>query len=49
MVGVSQLLSGAGASAIVAALLPAFGLNAVVVAMVVLAAAALVVWRWGKR
>jgi DHA1 family bicyclomycin/chloramphenicol resistance-like MFS transporter len=49
VVGVSQLLSGAGASAIVAAMLPAFGLNAVVVAMSVLAAAALVVWRWADR
>jgi len=44
-VGVSQLLSGAGASAVVAALLPAFGLNAVVVAMAALAIAALSVWR----
>jgi len=49
MVGVSQLLSGAGASAIVAALLPAFGLKAVVVAMAVLAAAALAIWRRVER
>ena len=49
LVGVSQLLSGAGASAIVAAMLPAFGLNAVVVAMAALAAAAFVVWLWAER
>lgn len=48
-VGVSQLLSGAGASAIVAAMLPAFGLHAVVVAMAVLAVASHAVWRWADR
>lgn len=45
LVGVSQLLAGAGASAIVAAMLPAFGLRAVVIAMAVLATAACSVWR----
>jgi MFS transporter, DHA1 family, multidrug resistance protein len=46
VVGVSQLASAAGASAVVAAMLPAFGLNAVSVAMALLAAAALAAWRW---
>jgi MFS transporter, DHA1 family, multidrug resistance protein len=45
-VGVSQLLSGALGSAIVAALLPDLGLNAVAIPMALFAAAALLVWRW---
>jgi DHA1 family bicyclomycin/chloramphenicol resistance-like MFS transporter len=44
-VGVSQLLSGALASAVVAVLLRSFGPSAVAVPMAVLAAAALVTWR----
>ncbi len=49
VVGVSQLLAGAGASAVVAAMLPAFGLDAVVAAMALLAASAFVTWRWVER
>lgn len=48
-VGVSQLLSGALASAAVAVLLPALGPSAVAVPMALLAAAALVAWRWTGR
>ena len=43
-VGVSQLLSGALASAVVAVLLPFYGPSAVAVPMAVLAAAALIAW-----
>jgi DHA1 family bicyclomycin/chloramphenicol resistance-like MFS transporter len=43
-VGVSQLLSGAAASAVVGALLPYYGLRAVAVPMALLAAGALIVW-----
>jgi DHA1 family bicyclomycin/chloramphenicol resistance-like MFS transporter len=45
-VGLSQLLSGALASAAVAVLLQFFGPSAVAVPMALLAAAALVTWRW---
>jgi DHA1 family bicyclomycin/chloramphenicol resistance-like MFS transporter len=45
-IGVSQLLSGAVTSAVVAALLPHFGAVAVAVPMALLSAAALVQWRW---
>ena len=45
-VGVSQLLSGALASAAVAILLQSFGASAVAVPMAFLAAAALVTWVW---
>ena len=45
-VGVSQLLSGALASAAVGLLLPGYGAAAVAVPMALLAAAALVAWRW---
>jgi len=48
-VGVSQLLSGALASAAVAVLLPDWGVSAVAVPMGLFAAAALVVWRWISR
>lgn len=48
-VGVSQLLSGALASAAVAVFLPDLGLSAVAIPMALLAAAALVVWRWTAR
>jgi DHA1 family bicyclomycin/chloramphenicol resistance-like MFS transporter len=44
VVGVSQLLAGAAASATVAAMLPAFGLNAVTVTMALLGIAAFAVW-----
>jgi O-antigen/teichoic acid export membrane protein len=44
-VGVSQLLSGALGSALVAALLPDLGMSAVAIAMALFAASALVVWR----
>lgn len=46
IVGVSQLLSGAFASAIVAALLSRLGPAAVGLPMAVLSLAALLVWRW---
>jgi MFS transporter, DHA1 family, multidrug resistance protein len=49
VVGVSQLLSGALGSAVVAALLPDFGLSAVAIPMALFAVAALVVWRWTTR
>ena len=49
VVGVSQLLSGALASAAVAVLLPSLGPSAVAVPMARLAAAALVAWRWTDR
>jgi len=48
-VGVSQLLSGALASAAVAFLLPALGPSAVAIPMALLAAAALVIWRLTSR
>jgi MFS transporter, DHA1 family, multidrug resistance protein len=44
-VGVSQLLSGALGSALVAALLPSLGMSAVAIPMALFAASALVVWR----
>lgn len=47
--GVSQLLSGALTSAVVALLLPYYGSNAVAVPMALLAAAALAVWHWTIR
>ncbi len=43
-IGVSQLLSGALTSAVVAVLLPHFGASAVAIPMALLAAAALVIW-----
>ena len=46
VLGISQLLVGAVASAGVAAMLPAFGANAVACTMVFLAIAALVTWCW---
>jgi DHA1 family bicyclomycin/chloramphenicol resistance-like MFS transporter len=49
VVGVSQLLSGALGSSVVAALLPDFGLSAVAIPMALFATAALVVWRWTCR
>jgi MFS transporter, DHA1 family, multidrug resistance protein len=48
-VGVSQLLSGAAASAVVAGLLPFLGLSAVALPMAVLASAALAAWYWAGR
>jgi MFS transporter, DHA1 family, multidrug resistance protein len=48
-VGVSQLLSGAMASAAVAALLPFLGPGAVALPMAVLAMAALLAWYWAAR
>jgi DHA1 family bicyclomycin/chloramphenicol resistance-like MFS transporter len=45
-VGVSQLLSGALASGVVAFLLQWYGPSAVAVPMALLAAAALMTWRW---
>jgi DHA1 family bicyclomycin/chloramphenicol resistance-like MFS transporter len=48
-VGVSQLLSGALASAAVAALLPALGPSAVAIPMALLAIAALAAWYWACR
>jgi DHA1 family bicyclomycin/chloramphenicol resistance-like MFS transporter len=45
-IGVSQLLSGAITSAVVAGLLPHFGAIAVAVPMALLSVAALVQWRW---
>jgi MFS transporter, DHA1 family, multidrug resistance protein len=48
-VGVSQLLSGAAASAVVAVLLPMFGTGAVAYPMALLATAALLPWRWARR
>jgi MFS transporter, DHA1 family, multidrug resistance protein len=46
VVGVSQLLSGALASAVVAFLLQSFGPSAVAVPMAILAAGALITWRF---
>lgn len=48
-VGVSQLLAGATASAVVAVLLPILGAGAVAYPMAVLATAALIPWRWSLR
>ncbi len=48
-VGVSQLLSGAAASAVVAFLLPMLGTGAVAYPMAILATAALLPWRWTRR
>jgi DHA1 family bicyclomycin/chloramphenicol resistance-like MFS transporter len=48
-VGVSQLLAGALASAVVAILLQSFGPGAVAVPMALLAAAAFVTWVWAGR
>jgi DHA1 family bicyclomycin/chloramphenicol resistance-like MFS transporter len=48
-VGVSQLLSGAAASAVVAVLLPMLGTGAVAYPMALLATAALLPWRWTRR
>jgi DHA1 family bicyclomycin/chloramphenicol resistance-like MFS transporter len=48
-VGVAQLLSGALASAVVAALLPVLGVSAVAVPMALLAGGALLVWRLKGR
>lgn len=48
-IGVSQLLSGALTSAVVAILLPRYGLNAVTLPMALLAVAALAVWCWTNR
>jgi len=48
-IGVSQLLSGAAASAVVAVLLPLLGTGAVTYPMAVLATAALLPWRWTRR
>jgi MFS transporter, DHA1 family, multidrug resistance protein len=45
-VGVSQLLSGALGSAIVAALLPYWGVSAVAIPMTLFAISALLVWQW---
>jgi DHA1 family bicyclomycin/chloramphenicol resistance-like MFS transporter len=50
-VGVSQLLSGALGSAVVAALLPYWGLSAVAIPMALFAISALIVWHcisWGQ-
>jgi DHA1 family bicyclomycin/chloramphenicol resistance-like MFS transporter len=47
-VGVSQLLSGAAASAVVAVLLPILGTGAVAFPMALLATAALIPWRWSR-
>jgi hypothetical protein len=49
IVGVSQLLSGALASAVVAVLLPRYGLNAVTIPMTLLNCAAMGVWHWTDR
>ncbi len=48
-VGVSQLLSGAIASAVVAVLLPILGAGAVAYPMAALATAALIPWRWSRH
>lgn len=48
-VGISQILSGALASGAVAVLLPVLGPSAIAVPMALLAAAALIVWRWVRR
>lgn len=48
-VGVSQLMSGAIASAAVAVLLPVLGAGAVAYPMALLATAALIPWRWSRR
>ncbi len=47
--GVSQLVSGALASAAVAVLLPDLGASAVAVPMALLAGAALIIWRWARQ
>ncbi len=49
VVGVSQLLSGAAASAVVAVLLPILGARAVAYPMALLATAALIPWRWSRH
>ena len=49
VVGVSQLLAGAMASAAVASLLPSMGSSGVAVPMAALAIAGFVVWRWIAR
>jgi DHA1 family bicyclomycin/chloramphenicol resistance-like MFS transporter len=48
-IGVSQLLAGAAASAVVAVLLPMLGTGAVAYPMALLATAALLPWRWTRR
>lgn len=48
-IGVSQLLSGAAASAGVAVLLPSLGAGAVAYPMALLATAALIPWRWSRQ
>jgi hypothetical protein len=48
-VGVSQLLLGATASAVVAVLLPILGAGAVAYPMALLATAALIPWRWSRH
>jgi DHA1 family bicyclomycin/chloramphenicol resistance-like MFS transporter len=48
-IGVSQLLAGAAASAVVAVLLPMLGTGAVAYPMALLATAALLPWRWIRR
>ncbi len=48
-VGISQLLLGAFASAVVAFLLPNWGPSAVAIPMALLAAAALIIWSWTSR
>ena len=48
-IGVSQLLSAACASAVVAALLPRFGASAVAVPMAILTSCSLAVWLWLHR
>ncbi len=48
-VGVSQLLAGAMASAVVAVLLPDLGPGAVAIPMAFLAVGALLAWRWARE
>jgi len=48
-IGVSQLLAGAAASAVVAVLLPTLRAGAVAYPMALLATAALLPWRWTRR
>ena len=48
-IGVSQLLAGAAASAVVAVLLPMLRMGAVAYPMAVLATTALLPWRWTRR
>jgi DHA1 family bicyclomycin/chloramphenicol resistance-like MFS transporter len=48
-IGVSQLLAGAAASAVVAVLLPMLRMGAVAYPMALLATAALLPWRWTRR